>query len=145
MGRNAVTVQSKEPFKSRSLIRVRHAETDAMRVAYHGSYLPWFEVGRTDLIRELGYPYKQLEAEGVFMPVIELSCRYVKPVHYDDDLELFSWIDELQGVRIKMMYELFRAKVLVAKGFTIHAFTDGASRPLRPPGSFIQRVTAPHG
>jgi acyl-CoA thioester hydrolase len=120
-----------------SRIRVRYAETDRMGVAYHANYLVWFEVGRTDLIRDLGYPYTQLESEGIFLPVIEAQCAYLKPVHYDDELEVHSNILEQRGARLTIGYELFCAARLSAKGFTVHAFMDSEMKPVRPPEKFL--------
>lgn len=108
-----------------------------MRVAYHGSYLPWFEVARTDLIRELGYPYSRLESEGVFMPVTEIQCRYVKPVRYDDQLTIVSFLLAQSGIRVQIGYELYCKEALSAEGFTRHAFTDANDKPTRPPKEFI--------
>lgn len=124
-----------------TLLRVRYAETDRMGVAYHSNYLIWFEVGRTDLIREQGYPYTQLESEGVFLPVIEAQCAYLKPVHYDDELELHTRIQEQKGARLKIGYELFCSSRLAAKGFTVHAFMDIHMKPVRPPEKFLKMIS----
>lgn len=127
-------------FTSTTQIRVRYAETDSMKVAYHASYLVWFEVGRNELIRELGYPYRQLEENSIFLPVIEAFCTYVKPVHYDDLLTLASGITDRHGVRLRIEYHLYRGEVLVAQGHTIHAFTDSEGRPIRPPKDFLEKL-----
>lgn len=121
-------------------IRVRYAETDAMAVAHHASYLPWFEVGRTDLIRAMGYPYKEMEEDGVLLPVIEVQANYVRSVHYDDVLELHSFPLEQSGSRLKIGYEIYRNKILMAKGHTIHAFTDKQGKPIRPPKKFLEKL-----
>ena len=67
-------------------LRVRYAETDRMGVVYHANYLVWFEVGRTDLLRGLGWTYREMEESGVMLPVIEAHCEYRRPARYDDPL-----------------------------------------------------------
>jgi acyl-CoA thioester hydrolase len=121
-------------------IRVRYAETDSMKVAYNASYFVWFEVGRNEIMRDLGYPYAQLEAEGFFLPVIEAHCVYIKPIRYDDELELHSAFTEQNGARIRIEYKMFCKTVLVATGYTVHAFTDHEGRPARPPKKFLEKL-----
>ncbi len=108
-----------------------------MRVAYHGSYLPWMEVGRTELIRELGYSYKRLESEGIFMPVIRIEVDYLRSVHYDDTVHIDAWIASQEGIRTTIAYICYRDSEPVARGFTTHAFTDRQNKPVRPPKEFI--------
>ena len=91
-------------MQSRTPITVRYAETDMMGVVYHGSYLPWFEVGRTDLMKQYGLPYRQLEAEGFFLPVLEVGARYLKPARYDDPLTIVTTLREKPLLRIKLEY-----------------------------------------
>ncbi len=124
-----------------STFRVRYAETDNMGVAYHANYLIWFEVGRTDLIRQLGFPYKDMERRGVYLPVIDVHCRYLKPVHYDDVLELHTSLEERTGLRLPISYRLYRERILMATGQTIHAFTDINGKPHRPPEDILQAMT----
>ena len=69
-------------------VRVRYAETDQMNVVYYANYFVWFEVGRTELLRGLGWSYREMEAEGYSLPVIEASCQYLRPSHYDDELQI---------------------------------------------------------
>ena len=75
-------------IQSRASITVRYAETDMMGIVYHANYLPWFEVARTQLLREQGFPYKQLELDGYRIPVLEVSAKYLRPALYDDTLPL---------------------------------------------------------
>jgi acyl-CoA thioester hydrolase len=133
-------MNSSDVHKSITPIRVRYAETDRMGVAYHANYLVWFEVGRTDLIRELGYPYAQLESEGVFLPVIEAHCAYIKPVFYDNELQLHSQIEEQNGARLRIGYTLFRDSLILARGFTVHAFMDKDMKAVRPPEKFLMKI-----
>jgi acyl-CoA thioester hydrolase len=129
-------------MQSRTLITVRYAETDMMGVVYHGSYLPWFEVGRTDLMKQYGLPYRQLEAEGFFLPVLEVGARYLKPARYDDPITVVTTLREKPLVRIKLEYEVRRGDELLATGFTLHAFIDRQGRPVRPPAAFQEKMNA---
>jgi len=129
-------------MQSRTSITVRYAETDMMGVVYHGSYLPWFEVGRTDLMKQYGLPYRQLEAEGFFLPVLEVGARYLKPARYDDTITIVTTLREKPLLRIKLEYEVRRDDELLATGFTLHAFIDRAGRPVRPPASFQEKMNA---
>lgn len=129
-------------MQSRTPITVRYAETDMMGVVYHGSYLPWFEVGRTDLMKQYGLPYRQLEAEGFFLPVLEVGARYLKPARYDDTITIVTTLREKPLLRIKLEYEVRRGDELLATGFTLHAFIDRGGRPVRPPASFQEKMNA---
>ena len=123
------------PRASRSTIRVRHAETDQMGIAHHAEYFAWFEVGRTDLLRECGMTYRDLEADGLRLPVIEASARYLKPVLYDDVLEVRTEITKLGGARVGFSYEVRRdgTEGPLATGTTEHAAVDTRGRPRRLP------------
>lgn len=115
-----------------AVVRVRYQETDQMGVAYHGNYYTWFEVGRSSFFRSLGYTYKQLDQEGIILPVIESSCSYKTAAKYDDELWIRTKIKNLKGVRIVFEYEIIRKKdeELLAKGETIHAFVDKTLKPV---------------
>jgi acyl-CoA thioester hydrolase len=129
------------PRRSRVTLRVRYAETDNMGVAHHAGYFVWFEVGRTELIRELGYAYKQLEADGLCLPVIDAQCSFLRPAFYDDVLTLESFLIKRSGLRLKIGYELFRGETLIARGHTVHAFTDMNGKPTRPLLSFLEKIS----
>ena len=125
-------------IKSRAEVSVRYAETDMMGVVYHGSYLPWLEIGRTTLLKEHGLPYRQLETEGFFLPVLEVGLRYLKPARYDDTVRVTTVLREKPTLRIRMEYELHCGDDLLATGFTVHAFIDRAGKPVRPPQAFAE-------
>jgi acyl-CoA thioester hydrolase len=127
-------------IQSRSQVTVRYAETDMMGVVYHGSYLPWFEIGRTTLLREQGLPYRELEAEGFRLPVLEVTARYLRPALYDDTITIVTTLREKPTLRIHLEYELFNGDVLLATGKTLHAFIDRQGRPVRPPSRFTTRM-----
>jgi acyl-CoA thioester hydrolase len=120
---------------STSRVRVRYAETDQMGVAYHGGYFAWFEVGRTDLLRGRGLTYKELEAGDLHLPVIEVGARYLRPVLYDDVVEIRTRVAGYSGARVRFDYELHRegTEGPLATAFTAHAAVDGKGRPRRLP------------
>ena len=126
--------------ESRTPIAVRYAETDMMGIVYHGSYLPWFEVGRTTLLKECGLPYRELEAQGYYLPVIELGAKYFKPALYDDALTIITQLRERPLLRIRLDYEVRRGEELLVTGFTVHAFVTKAGEPARPPSSYTEKM-----
>ncbi|MFN7979893.1 MAG: thioesterase family protein [Vicinamibacterales bacterium] len=119
--------------RSLSRVRVRYAETDQMRVAYHANYFVWFEVGRTDWLREAGLTYRDLETEGLFLPVTEARCAYKASARYDDDLEIHTTAALVSPVRIGFEYEIMGPGGLLATGATVHATLDRQGRPIRVP------------
>jgi acyl-CoA thioester hydrolase len=123
------------PRRSTSTIRVRYAETDQMGIAHHAEYFAWFEVARTDLLRGCGTTYREMEAGGVRLPVIEASARYLKPVLYDDVLEVRTEVTEVGGARVGFAYEVRRegTEGPLATGTTEHATVDLRGRPRRIP------------
>ena len=125
-----------------SSIRVRYAETDQAGIAYHGGYLAWFEVGRTDLLRGEGLTYRELESEGVRLPVIEAHARFFKPALYDDVLEVHTQVAEVSGATIRFEYQVRRGdlETPLATGFTAHAAVDLAGRARRLPESLRRRL-----
>ncbi|MBA4140540.1 MAG: acyl-CoA thioesterase, partial [Segetibacter sp.] len=95
-------------FESTHQVRVRYAETDPMNIVYYGNYAQYFEVGRVESIRQLGFTYKTMEAMGVIMPVVELHTKFVRPAHYDDMLTIKTTVKELPvDHRIEFFQEVF--------------------------------------
>jgi acyl-CoA thioester hydrolase len=127
-------------IESRTQISVRYAETDMMGIVYHGNYLPWFEVGRTTLLRECGLPYKELEAQGYHLPVIEVGVKYHRPALYDDALTIVTRLKERPTLRVHLDYEVRRGDELLVTGFTTHAFINKAGEPVRPPANVVERM-----
>jgi acyl-CoA thioester hydrolase len=117
----------------RSTARVRYAETDRMGVVYYANYLVWFEVGRTEWLRDAGWSYREMELEGVGLPVIEVHCEYRLPARYDDDVDILTRAALLTPVRIRFDYEIRRGADLLASGYTVHASLDATGRPCRLP------------
>ena len=118
-----------------STLRVRYAETDKMGVVYYANYLVWFEVARTDLLRTLGWSYREMEHAGVSLPVIETHCEYHRPARYDDEIEIRTEGRMLSPVRIEFRYDVFRQenRTLSASGRTVHAAVNADGRPCRLP------------
>ncbi len=127
-------------IESRSQITVRYAETDMMGIVYHGSYLPWFEVARTTLLKEQNLPYRQLEADGYFIPVLEIHAKYHRPALYDDVITIVARLTEKPTLRFRLEYQVLRDETLLATGYSVHAFIDTQGRPVRPPPAFTARM-----
>jgi acyl-CoA thioester hydrolase len=118
-----------------SSVRVRYAETDKMGVVYYANYFVWFEVARADLLRSLGWTYREMEDEGVALPVIEAYCEYKQPARYDDELDVTAKGSMVSKVRMTFEYEVVRKGdgAVAAVGRTVHAALDRAGRPCRLP------------
>lgn len=116
-------------------LRVRYAETDKMGVVYYANYLVWFEVARADLLRTLGWNYRDMELAGVSLPVIEAHCEYHRPTRYDDEIEVQTDGRVLSPVRMGFDYRvvLRHDGTLAASGHTMHAVLDAAGKPCRLP------------
>ena len=121
--------------QSISHVRVRYAETDRMGVVYYANYFVWFEVGRTDLLRQSGWSYREMEVDGYALPVIDAHCAYLESAKYDDDLEVRTVGTMMSPVRVQFTYEIVRASdgARLATGATIHATLDRHGRPCRLP------------
>jgi len=118
-----------------SRLRVRYAETDKMGVVYYANYFVWFEVGRTDLLRESGWNYREMETEGFGLPVIDAQCAYLVSARYDDEIDVRTMGAVVSPVRVKFTYEIVRAAdaATLATGSTVHATIDRNGRPCRLP------------
>ncbi|MBU4200891.1 MAG: acyl-CoA thioesterase [Verrucomicrobia bacterium] len=112
-------------------IRVPYAHTDQMRFVYYSHYLEYFEMARSELLREVGLPYAELEERGVFLPVVEAHCEYKTPAHFDDLLMVFSRCD-IQGPRLRIAYEVHRDQELIVTGYTVHVCLSPEGKVLRP-------------
>lgn len=125
---------------SRAQVTVRYAETDMMGVVYHANYLPWFEIGRTTLLKEQGLSYRDLETEGFRLPVLEISAKYLRPARYDDLLTIITSMADKPVLRIGLSYEVFRGDEILATGRSMHAFIDLEGKAVRPPVRFTKRM-----
>ena len=91
-------------------IEVRYAETDQMGVVYHANYLIWMELGRTQLIKELGFSYAEMEKDGIISPVIDIQASYKKPLRYGETATVKTWVEEYDGFRSVYNYEIFNGE-----------------------------------
>jgi acyl-CoA thioester hydrolase len=120
-------------------VRVRYAETDQMGVVYHANYLVWFEVGRVELMRAMGFEYKAMEIEDdCHIVVAEAHCRYEKPARYDEELRVRTRVTEWRNRIVKFSYEIFRVgdDVLLATGSTTHVVCGSNGRPKALPAKY---------
>ena len=126
-------------------LRVRYAETDQMGVAYYANHLVWFELGRTEFIRQRGYPYRELEEkEGCFLVVAEARCRYHAPVRYDDVLTIRTWVRDARSRVVVFSYEILdETGTKVATGETLHVVTDRQGKPRSLPDRYRQALLNP--
>jgi acyl-CoA thioester hydrolase len=115
---------------STTTLRVRYQETDQMSVVYHGNYLNWFEVGRTELLRQLGQDYRKVEEKGLMLPVMEVAIRYQKPAKYDDLVTIITSISEYSGVKLKFLYHIYRNEELLVTGESSHCWTNHDLKPV---------------
>ena len=122
-------------------LRVRYSETDQMGTFYNSRALEWFECGRTELMRRrLGLSYAQLEAKGVFLPLVEAHLEFQGGARYDDLLDVISTADLLGHARLRFDVQISQnaGHKPVVRGYTVHAFTDRRTKPIRPPGWFLE-------
>ena len=129
----------------KTTIRVRYGDTDKMGFVYHANYFRWFEVGRSEMFRSLGIPYKSIESKGFFLPLSEIHCKFNGPSQYDDILLIETAIDTRYKAGMKFDYQIYSedgAKRL-ANGYTKHACMDNNGRVVRPP-KFLMDIIAKH-
>ena len=121
-------------------LRVRYAETDSMGVVYYANYFVWFEVGRTDLLRSLGWTYREMEEGGVRLPVIGAECEYRRPARYDDEIEIRTKGHLTSPVRMEFEYEVAvkGQDGPIATGRTKHAAIGVNGRPCRLPARIVR-------
>jgi len=115
--------------KGNCQIRVRYAETDRMGLLHHANYLVYFEQARTELLRDLGYTYRDMEDQGFLLVLTKIEVRYKKPAYYDDILSIATSVERTTGVRIDHRYEVRRGADLIAEGNTTLACIDREGRP----------------
>ncbi len=129
-------------------VRVRYAETDQMGVVYHSNHLIWFEVGRVEFMREMGFLYRDMEREdGRFIAVAEVTCRYRAPVYYDQEVIVRTHLKSVRESVVMFGYELLRAEdgVLVAEGETTHIVTDSNMKIAALPEKYLTAFRAAVG
>jgi acyl-CoA thioester hydrolase len=114
-------------------IRVRYQETDAMGRVHHANYITYFEMGRTELLRAVGRSYKEVEDEGFYLVIAEVSCRYLAPAYSDDLLTLRTMVIKSRGATVEHRYEVYRGLELLATGHSIAACVDRQGKVRRLP------------
>ncbi|RJQ72796.1 MAG: acyl-CoA thioesterase [Desulfobacteraceae bacterium] len=121
--------------------RVIYGDTDNMGIAYYANYLRWFEIGRTELLRAWGLPYREIEAQGILLPVSEVHCKYMTPAKYDELLTIEAALSPEMKAGLKIDYRITSAdlQTLHAAGYTRHAFLNREGRVIRPP-EFIRTI-----
>ncbi len=126
-------------IKSETTLRVRYGETDQMGFVYYGVYAQYYEVGRVETMRSLGFSYRDMEEAGVMMPVINLTVNYKKPARYDDEVRIVTTVKQLPSVRITFEYECYNQhNELLNTGSVMLVFMDKVtSRPMQPPTWFM--------
>ena len=138
-----MTTQPADRLVVETTLRVRYAETDAMAVVYHTNYLVWFEVGRGEYSRSIDADYRQWEEQGLFLPVVELSCRYLSPARYGDLVVVATWVDQVRSRGLTFGYEARlhdNGRVLVT-GRTTHVCVDRSGRVLQIPAQWREAMS----
>jgi acyl-CoA thioester hydrolase len=138
----------RHPTVNETRIRVRYAETDQMGVVYHANHFIWFEVGRVELLRQLGFSYKDMEREDeCFIAVVDARCRYKAPVHYDDEVVVRTHLKNVRDKVIRFGYELRHADTgrLLAEGETTHIVAGSKMEPRALPAKYFKVFRAALG
>jgi acyl-CoA thioester hydrolase len=110
-------------------IKVRYAETDMMGIVHHSRYYPWFELARTEFIKNAGMSYAEIEKNGVLLPLVETHARYIKPLKFEDEVAVITHMTKLRGASCEFGYEVYKGYELCTTGRTLHAITDPQFRP----------------
>lgn len=129
--------------KGETRIRVRYADTDAMGIVYYANYLKWFEIGRSELMRDMGIVYAELETSGYHLPVIEVSCHYLLPARYDQIVVIETEITGIRRASVRFDYVIRdeSKEQILAEGFTLHPFTSREGKIVRAPKHVADKIT----
>lgn len=124
--------------------RVIYGDTDAMGVAYYANYLRWFEMGRNEWLRSIGFTYREIESLGVRAPTTQAYCHYLRPARYDDLICIETDVEYLRRASIKFLYRVLMEedRSELATGYTVHAFVDHEGRILTTPALLKDRIRA---
>ncbi len=136
------------PTICETTLRVRYAETDQMGVVYHSNYFVWFEVGRVELLRKLGFTYREMEVDdGCIIAVVDARCRYKSPARYDDEIIVRTHLKNIRESLIHFGYEVLRVQdnALLAEGETTHIVVDSIMNVRRLPEKYLQAFRAAAG
>lgn len=130
-------------FISETRIRVRYAETDQMDIVYHGNYAQYFEVGRAESIRQLGFTYKDMEEMGIIMPIVEWQARFIRPAHYDELLTVKTMLKELPvDHRIEFIQEVYneKGKLLTSGKVQLYFMTAKTREKSKMPAELLSKL-----
>ncbi|MEO9531797.1 MAG: thioesterase family protein [Crocinitomicaceae bacterium] len=129
-------------FSNSSHLRIRYSETDQMGYCYYGNYAQFFEIGRVETLREIGVSYKELEARGIMLPVVDLNVKYLRPALYDDLIEIKTYLNKVPGVKIEFDYEIYNEKKeLLTTGSTTLVFISSKTmKPIQAPQDLIDKI-----
>ena len=130
-------------YVAETQLRVRYAETDQMGYAYYGNYATYYEVGRVEALRQLGFQYKEMEENGIMMPVTDLKCKFLKPARYDELITIRVIIKALPSVRMYFYYEVLDADGnKLNEGETTLVFVNMSSnRPCKAPEYLLEKLS----
>jgi acyl-CoA thioester hydrolase len=136
--------QDPSKMKNRTAYRVIYGDTDQMGVAYYANYLRWFEIGRTEFLRQQGMPYLSIEQMGLRFPVIEVSGRYHRPAHYDETIVIETRLVSTRWAAIRFSYKLSREAddLVIAEGWTRHACVNPEGRVTKIPSDLRLKLQA---
>lgn len=125
-------------------VQVRYAETDQMGVVYYANFFIWMEIGRTNLFKESGMNYRELEEKGFILPVSKACAKYISPAFYDDEIEILSTFTRASGSRIRVDYRMMRGTQPVCHGYTEHALVLRETRKVVPiPEDVLANIQIP--
>ncbi len=124
-------------MKHEMTYRVPYADTDQMGVVYYANYLEYFERSRTEMLRDCGFPYSEMESMGFLLPVSEVHCKYCASAHYDELLTFRSWIKSCRGVRLVLASEVWHGDALLVRGEVTLACVDLNRKPVRLPEKML--------
>jgi acyl-CoA thioester hydrolase len=134
--------QTASAIKNKCSYRVIYGDTDKMGVVYYANYLRWFEKGRSELLRQFGLPYAEVEQEGLQFPVVEVTCRYQKPARYDDTIIIETQLADISRASLSFSYRIYRdgENDLAAGGTTKHVCVNASGRIVRIPEKVLERL-----
>jgi len=129
-------------YKNITTVQVRYGETDQMGYVYHGNYAQYVELGRLSWLKSLGLSYKEMEKNGIMLPVYSLNIKYIKPAYYDDILTVETNLKELPSVRITFEYKIFNSlnELLTTAVTTLIFVNTSTGKPMRCPDEIVEKV-----
>ncbi len=127
-------------MKVRLPLTVRYAETDAMGVVHHSSYVVWLEAARVEWLNQIGLPYTQIEAQGLAFAVVEIGLTYRSPARFGDTVEVETWLSEATSRTLQYRYRVWKGQTLLAEGFTRHLCQDARGKAVRIPPTLAKTL-----